>query len=92
MIWKYYYDSTVYNLGLSMLVAAYAGFLWALMAFGTIGTIVGFIVYAYFREQEYYFYYNYGYSKRMLMRRVWGINITIVIGSLGIYTVIINLF
>ncbi len=92
IIWKYYYDSTIYNIGLSILTAAYAGFLWALMVFGTIGTVIGFIVYSYFREQEYYFYYNYGYSKNMLIKRVWAINLAIATGLFGIYAIIIKLF
>ena len=63
---KYYLDVTVYNLLLSFVV-------------GLFGTLLGFLVYEYFKKREYYFYFNYGYTKKMLIARVWGINLLLMI-------------
>lgn len=81
----------VYNFGLALLTAAYAGLLWALFIFGTIGTALGFFIFAYFKEHEYYLYFNYGYSKKMLWKRVWGINIIMIIVFLSLYAITIKL-
>lgn len=89
---KYYLDTVIYNLLLSAVVAAYAGILWACFIFGTIGTVVGFIGYAYFKQNEYYLYHNGGYTKRMLMTRVWSINLVVMAINIGLYALIINLF
>ena len=90
ILWKYYIDTTIYNLGLSLLVGVYTDFLWGLLTFGTIGTVIGFILYAYFKEQQYYFYYNYGYTQPMLMFRVWGINLVVILVSFVAYAVVMR--
>ena len=76
---KYYLDVTVYNLLLSFVVGLYGGVFYSLITFGVFGTLLGFLVYEYFKKREYYFYFNYGYTKKMLIARVWGINLLLMI-------------
>jgi len=92
VIRKYYIDTTIYNLCLSILIVPYAGVIWASVVFGTIGTIIGFVIYSYFKKNEYYLYYNHGYSKKMLMIRVWTMNLFLMAVCIGIHVMIINLF
>lgn len=91
-IWRYYYDTVIYNIGLSILVGLFSGFLWGVIIFGTLGTVVGFIGYAYFKKNEYYFYYNYGYSKKGLFIKVAAINGLFMLVGISMYAIIVNLF
>jgi hypothetical protein len=91
-IWKYYLDTSLFNLGFSILFGLYAGFPWALLVFASFGTLVGFLSFSYFREHEYYFYYNMGLTKRALMVRTWIINLVSSINLFGAYALIVTLF
>ncbi|MTB53453.1 hypothetical protein [Lewinella sp. W8] len=91
-IWKYYLDTTLFNLGFSILVGLYAGPVWSLLTFASFGTGVGFLGYGYFREAEYYFYRNLGYTKGALMARVWVFNLIVVVIALGAFAIISKLF
>jgi len=88
-MWRYYRDITAYNLGLSAFVFVYqlintgefkgslilSGFLFAVF-----GTGLGILAFNYFQKQQYYMYYNLGFSKAYLISKSWGINFGIGIG------------
>lgn len=88
---KYYTDTTLFNLLLSILVGLYAGVIWSLLTFASMGTLIGFMVFGYFKRNEYYLYHNFGYTKVMLMKRVWGVNLIFALLGLGVYGLILKL-
>ena len=90
-ILKYYFDTSIYNIGFSFLVGLFFGFTWGIIMYPTFGSLIGLICFSYFRKNEYYFYYNLGYNKRHLTVTIWIINTLIMIVLLGGYLLIINL-
>lgn len=73
--WKYYRDFNWSNLIFSLISGAYFGPISGLIIFCSFGTIIGMIGFRYFKGDEYFIYYNLGYSKRALVSRVWGYNL-----------------
>ncbi|MEL7122673.1 MAG: hypothetical protein AAFO07_24715 [Bacteroidota bacterium] len=89
--WKYYLDSTIFNLLFSILVALFFGFFWGIILFASFGLIIGTICFAYFKKKEYYFYYNLGHTKKELILNNFKINMLIAIPLLALYITIVNL-
>ena len=89
-IWKYYTDVTIFNLGFSAIVGLFFGFIWGLAMIPSFGGFIGLICFSYFKEKEYYFYHNLGYSKNYLMLSIWVANLLISLPLLGGYLLIIN--
>ena len=96
-MWMYYRDVTVYALVASLLPAiGTAGVYTSLGAwllnvfliFGVFGTGLGLLGFWYFQKQQYYMYYNLGYTKMHLVLTTWGINF----GMALIIALIIHLF
>ena len=79
---KYYYDLTLYNFGFSVLIGLLIGVNAAIVSFGTFGMLVGLMSYRYFQNNQYYFYYNLGLSKKALITTTWIINSTIAVSLL----------
>lgn len=73
--WKYYRDFNFYNLVFSVINAIYFGLLNALLVFLSFGMLIGYLGYNYFRKNEYYLYYNLGFTKRFLLKKVWIVNL-----------------
>ena len=88
---QYYFDTTLFNLGFSVLISAYGGPLWGAISFATFGTLIGFLVFAYFKNNEYYFYHNLGYTKKALMVKVWSINLSIAILLIALLVIVLSL-
>lgn len=76
--WKYYRDFNLFNLLFSVLSAIYFGLLNGLLIFLSFGMFIGYLGYHNFRKNEYYLYYNLGFSKRFLLKKVWIYNLLIV--------------
>lgn len=85
-----YLDTLPCNIGFAISFGLFAGLIWGAVTFATIGTLVGFIVYEYFKSNEYYFYYNYGYSKNMLMFKVWIFNVISMLILIGLFILCSN--
>ena len=80
IILKYFIDVNLFNFIYSILV----GILFLTpkyipICFGTLGTIIGYWSYNYFLKNEYFFYFNLGYSKKKLLLTVWCMNVLISI-------------
>jgi len=73
LFFKYYYDITKINILVSILI----GLQDIGICFGTFGTLISFFVYRYFKNDQYYFYLNQGFTKKELMFKVFMINFTI---------------
>jgi hypothetical protein len=84
----YYRDVTLYGLAASLvpsigsagLYDSFGGWLLnLLLVFGVFGTGFGLIGFWYFQKQQYYMYFNLGYTKTHLILATWGINLAIAI-------------
>ena len=84
----YYRDVTLYALAASLLPSVGSAGLYdrlgawllnLLVIFGVFGTGFGLIGFWYFQKQQYYMYFNLGYTKTHLVLKTWGINLAITI-------------
>lgn len=73
--WKYYRDFNFYNLVFSVISGIYFGVISGLIIFLSFGMFIGYLGYNYFRKNEYYLYYNLGFTKKFLLKKVWICNL-----------------
>ena len=73
--WKYYRDFNFFNLVFSVINGIYFGVFSGLVVFLTFGMLIGYLGFRFFRENEYYLYYNLGFSKKYLLKKVWICNL-----------------
>ena len=83
---KYYLDINSFNLIFSIIIGLISSILWSVVIFSSIGIIIGLLIYKMFKSNEYYTYYNLGYTKENLIKKVWIINLTISISIFLIYS------
>jgi hypothetical protein len=53
------------------------GVFWSVIMFASFGTFMGYLGYQTFKKNEYYAYYNLGFSKVYLIKKVWLVNLAI---------------
>jgi hypothetical protein len=76
--WKYYVDVTRYNVAVSMAVGLVsADALKAIFCFVTGGMLLSIICYQQLQNNQYYFYYNLGLTKKRLILTTWLVNLII---------------
>ena len=75
-LWKYFLDINMFNVPFS-LIFLISGVLWSVIIFSSIGILIGYLGYETFKKNEYYVYYNLGYTKTSLLKRIWFLNLTI---------------
>jgi hypothetical protein len=63
------------------------GFLWSIIMFPTLGVFIGLVGFKIFKGQEYYTYYNLGYSKRTLALSVFVFNAIISVFLISFYLI-----
>lgn len=68
---KYYLDFNLYNLVFSVISGIYFGLFSGLLIFCSFGMLIGYLGYNFFRKNEYYLYYNLGFTKKYLLKRVF---------------------
>lgn len=73
--WKYYRDFNFYNLVFSVINGIYFGLINGLFVFLSFGMLIGYLGFRYFRSNEYYLYYNLGFTKWFLIKKVWICNL-----------------
>lgn len=76
-IWKYFLDINMFNVPFSLIFALTLGVLWSVVIFSSFGILIGYLGYQILKENEYYTYYNLGFTKTNLLKKVWLINLTI---------------
>ncbi len=64
---KYYLDCTFFNLLFGIVVYLLSGFPWAVVLCATLGNLVGFLCFGFLKKEQYYLYYNLGYTKGYLI-------------------------
>ena len=73
--WKYYRDFNLFNAVFSVISGIYFGVFSSLLIFLSFGMLIGYLGYGFFRQNEYYLYYNLGFSKAYLLKKVWLVNL-----------------
>lgn len=91
-MWQYYLDVTKFNLAFCLFCLVFLSPFYAALMFGTLGNAIGFLGYRQFHKNEYYTYYNLGFTKRKLVMTVSIINLLICIPLLGLVTLIAVIF
>ena len=89
--WKYYLDINLYNAIFSLIFSLTSGIYWGLIIFCSIGIFVGALGFKYFKNNEYYMYYNLGVTKFKLLKNIWLLNIAISIPIAFILSLIIKI-
>lgn len=74
---KYFLDINMFNVPFSLVFAFTSGILWSIVVFSSFGIFIGYLGYQTFKKNEYYAYYNLGYTKANLLIIVWLINVFI---------------
>lgn len=74
---KFYRDFNIWNLIFSVISGIYLGAFSGLLVFCSFGMLIGLIGFRYFRNNEYYIYYNLGVTKVSLLKRVWLVNVAL---------------
>lgn len=76
---KYATDINIFNLIFSAIIGVISGFPWFLVSFCSIGIFMGLLGFQYFKKNEYYMYYNLGFTRATLLLYTFGINILIAL-------------
>lgn len=85
-MWYYYRDVTLYAIAVCLLFglasapareSIASGILVTVIIFGLFGTGLGILAFWYFQKQQYYMYYNLGFTKRYLILYSWSVNAVI---------------
>ncbi|MFC5047932.1 hypothetical protein ACFSTE_00800 [Aquimarina hainanensis] len=88
-ILKYYYEINLFNLLFCLLSGYLFGVFWAILFFFTIGIVIGLIGFQIFKKQEYYMYYNLGFTRTDLLKKVLLLHGCLLIPFTGITVIFI---
>jgi hypothetical protein len=77
----YHYYLTINSISLpaSVLIALIAGINWLPIVFCTFGLAMGLVAYNLLFKNQYYFYYNLGFTKTKLAFNVFGLNCIVAV-------------
>ncbi|PXX30638.1 hypothetical protein C7972_102267 [Arenibacter sp. ARW7G5Y1] len=84
---KYFLDINMFNVTYCLIFGFMSGFLWSLVMFSSFGILIGYLGYQTFKKNEYYAYYNLGFTKADLLKKVWLLNTSISIFLFLIYLI-----
>lgn len=76
---KYCLDINMFNIPFSLIIGFASQLLWGVVVFCTVGILIGYLGFKMFKNNEYYMYYNLGYTKANLLKKVWMVNVLISI-------------
>jgi len=84
---KYFLDINMFNVPFSLIFTFTSGIVWSVVIFSSFGIFIGYLGYQTFKKNEYYAYYNLGFTKTDLLKRVWLINTVISFLLILIYMI-----
>lgn len=76
-IWKYFLDINMFNVPFCLIFGLISGILWSIVIFSSFGILIGYLGFQTFKKNEYYAYYNLGFTKTDLLKKVWLLNMII---------------
>lgn len=85
---KYFWEINVYNIPIAIVFGFSAGLVYGLIIFCSVGIFLGLLSFKYFKNNEYYMYYNLGFTKNTLLKKIFIRNL--IIASLIFISVIIT--
>jgi hypothetical protein len=85
---KYFLDINMFNVPFCLIFGVVSGILWSVVIFSSFGILIGYLGYQTFKKNEYYAYYNLGFKKTDLLKKVWLLNTSISILIFLIYLII----
>ena len=71
-----------------MVIGAFAGTIYGLLIFCSVGIFFGMLGFNYFKSSEYYLYHNLGYTRNMLLKKIFIRNLIIAIPIFAIISLI----
>lgn len=74
---NFFWEINLYNIPVAIILGFSAGLIYGLVIFCSLGILLGLMGFSYFRNNEYYLYYNLGYSKKELVKKVFFRNLII---------------
>ncbi len=89
-LWKYFLDVNLFNIIFSFTIGFVMGWFWIFILFSSVGILIGLLGYNFIKKNEYYTYYNLGYTKQMLIKKVFLMNLTISTPLLLIYLIVMK--
>lgn len=87
-IGKYFKDVNMFNVPFSLVIGLTLGAFWGILTFCSFGILIGYLGFDFFKENEYYFYFNLGFTKSYLLKKVWLLNVSISFVLFLIYIII----
>jgi hypothetical protein len=88
-IGKYFLDINMFNIPFSLVIGMTLSFFWGIITFCSFGILIGYLGFDFFKENEYYSYYNLGFTKSNLLKKVVLLNISISFVIFLIYIIIV---
>lgn len=88
--WQFYKDIAIFIWSFAIVCALLFGVTWAFLLMLVPGLLIGFVGFHSFKHQQFYFYYNLGYTKWKLIKYSFLINA--VAGFLGFGVVYLFIF
>lgn len=76
-MWKFYRDLTRFAVLFALVCIPLGSLISAVILFGVLGTPIGLLMFNYFQKDEFYGYYNLGYTKLRLISITWLINLAV---------------
>ncbi len=86
--WKFYRDVNIFNLIACFIIFAMTSIIWLTVMYCTVGIAFGLFGYHNFFRQQYYFYFNLGYSKFQLIKITFFINFIIALPFIILFSLI----
>jgi hypothetical protein len=74
-LWNYFLDINMFNLPFCFIIGLTSGFLSSIIVFPTFGVAIGYLGYHTFKKNQYYAYYNLGFTKINLIKKVCFLNL-----------------
>lgn len=85
---KYFWEINRVNIPISLVLGVFAGPVYGLLLFCSVGIFFGRMTFHYFKSSEYYMYYNLGYTKGMLLQKIFFRNLYISFPLIIIFSLI----
>jgi len=88
--WQFYKSIFPFIAIFSILGVIYVGIAWGFVLFATLGLFFGFLGFLFFYNDQYYFYYNLGLTKKRLILGSIVINILVGVPIFSILLIFIS--
>ena len=78
----------MFNVPFCLIFGLISGIFWSVVIFSSFGILIGYLGFQTFKKNEYYAYYNLGFTKTDLLKKVWLLNLVISFSIFTIYLIL----